>query len=414
MKKLKTILKIVLVSILSILLLNTYTYAAVEVTDENLRKSLQELIEFTESEDDEIIVEDNIIKLNIEDLEYEIKYDLTAKPTFTIEIPVQKGMTFEEYESETEKLISTIIGYIAVANIQGVDFENAAIYVGLKYLENAFNANNPNDDDIIIVDDTQEGIIVDKKDDPNIYYMSEFPEKVIEYTKRICKNEMVINDSDEINSFEIVTKLQEEKETSCKIVSTLTVNTEADFSKLNEIEEPSIDTDITKENADYVVELKVGQKCKIESNKKIRGYSLYNNDCVEFSEDYTEITALESGVATGYLYVGEDKEISLYITVVENTGNETLEPVILKIGKSNEEAIPPAIEPEPQPSNPPKEENEFVVTVPDDTKNETKDDTIVNSTEIPKAGAKNIILFAIVLITFVIIMAKKVNKYRGI
>ena len=112
--------------------------------------------------------------------------------------------------------------------------------------------------------------------------------------------------------------------------------------------------------------------------------------------------------------MGEDKEISLYITVVENTGNETLEPVILKIGKSNEEAIPPAIEPEPQPSNPPKEENEFVVTGPDDTKNDIKDNTVVNSTEIPKAGAKNIILFAIVLIMFVIIMSKKVNKYKGI
>ena len=401
MKKTKGILKIMFVSILSVLLLNTYVYAAVEVTDEKLNKSLQEITEFSENEDVEIIVEDNLIKINAEDIEYEIKYDLTEKPTFTIEIPVEKGMTFEEYQFETEKLISTMIGYMAVANIQGVDFEKSVVYFGLKYLESAFNANNSNEDAITIVDDTREGITIDKNEDPNTYYVSEFPEKVIEYTKRICKNEIVIIDSDEINSFEVVTKLQDETETSCKIVSTLTVNIDADFSKLNDVQMPSSDNNITKENADYVIELKVGQKCKLESSKKIRGYSLINNNNVHFSEDYTEITALEVGHSTGYLYIGEEEEnVTFYITVTDNIGNEDLEPIILKIGETTE------------PTKPDNEngENEFVVKVP----NDTPDDTVVGTNEIPKAGNKKVVLFLVIGIAIVMIMQRKVNKYNDI
>lgn len=402
MIKTKRILKIMMISILSILLLlNTYAYAAVEVTDENLNEALQKYVESTENENNKISVENNVIKGNVDNfLDFEMKYNLTEKPTFTIEIPVQNGMTYEEYEFATGKLINVWIGYIAVANIQGTDFDAATRHLMFTYLD-CISDSDYSENDIVIVDDTNDNTI-EKTDDPNTYYVSEFPEKVMEYTNRVCKGEILINDADNFNSFQMVIEKQDETEASCKLVSTLTINTDADFAQLNEKYESALDSDITKENADYVIELKEGQKCKIESSEKIRGYSIYNDNCVEFSEDYTEITALEPGETTGYLYIGEYKEITLYITVVDNTGNEVLDPVILKIGETDT--------PDESTNN---GDDEFVVTVPGDT-NE-KDDTVVNSTEIPKAGTKDVILFSLIaFVILVIIIGRNVNKYKGI
>jgi len=94
------------------------------------------------------------------------------------------------------------------------------------------------------------------------------------------------------------------------------------------------DENITKENADFVIDLKVGQKCKFVTSSEISGYEMSGVDCVEFNGEYTVMTATKKGVRNGCLYLGSDEnEVSksVYITVEENSDNASLEDVTINL-----------------------------------------------------------------------------------
>ena len=341
----------ILLVVLIILLLNTLffnCYATfVTVTKENLNTSLQKLTTTDENYiNDKITVSDKVITLTTDGENYSINYDLTTNnPTFSIEALIEKGMSYADFEEQVDNLLLPMLGYIAVANIQGIEFEDAAKYFVMSYFSNALSGSWSSDDSYVIVDDTKlsDGVTIDKsQSNSKTIYVSEFGERVMEYVNATYKDKTTIADEKNgVNSYELTTEKKDVTETSCKLVSTLTVNSNADFSKIKEnnsqIAEDVLNQDITIDNADYVVTLKVGQKCRFESIEEITGHELYGSSCEykDIDEKCAEITGKSVGKANGYIYIGETKK-SFYITVEENSENKTLDAITLKIDTSTD------------------------------------------------------------------------------
>lgn len=386
------ILTVLLLCIFMTISLSSMSYAtSVPVTDENLNDALQNFAESDcNNENYQISVADNIITLTSNDGTYKLNYDLANSPTFSFEVDIQQGMSYDDFKEQTDNVILPMIGYIAVANIQGVELEDASAYFLMTYLENVFNNSNLNENSYVIIDDTDmsDGVTINKDEsDTKTIYVSEFGERVMEYVNATYKDKQTITDSsDGVNSYEYTLERKDVTETSCKLVAEVVVNLDADFSKLDgyssQVEESFLNKNITEENADYLIKLKVGQKCNIESNEKITGYEISGYSCAEFSEDKTVITATSVGKANGYLYVGDSNtKKSIYIIVEENTLNQELEPITIKIETTDipEKEEEKADEPETNTSD----VNKSTTMTADKT---------VSKTTLPKAGATRIIL----------------------
>ena len=414
MQKIRKITLLILnILILNILFSNCYA-TAVSITKENLNESLQEFVSSDVNENNyKIIVSDNIITITVDGKSYTLNYNLTEKPKFTLEIPIEKGMSYSDFKAQTDNLILPMIGYIAVANIQGVEFEDASVYFLMSYLVNASSKNS-----YVIIDDTNmsDGVTIDKDEsDTKTIYVSEFGERVMEYVNAEYKDKQTITDATSgINSYELITERKDVTETSCKLVSSLTVNVDADFSKIkgyaNQVGESFLNKDITKENADYPITLKVGQKCRIETIDKITGHEISGSgyDYNEINENCVEITGTKIGKANGYIHVGETKK-SFYITVEENTENKPLDTITLKIDSTTTNNKPSEDnstgKDQEQTQQPPKEQQ---------NSNTSKDNTIAKGT-LPKTGVSNHIYIIIVAsIIILIIFRIKLKKYKDI
>ena len=209
-----------------------------EVTEKNLGETFEKFISSNSNKENyKISVTNNTINIIEDDETYILYYDLTNKPSFSLEIPIQKGMSYDEFKEKTDNLILPMLSYIAVANIQGVDFEDSSVYFAMSYLGNALNGSWSSENSYTIIDDTNmsDGVTIDKdENNAKIIYVSEFGERVMEYVNATYKDKQTITDSSEgINSYEFIIEKKEETNTSCKLVSTLNVNLDADFSKLN-------------------------------------------------------------------------------------------------------------------------------------------------------------------------------------
>lgn len=415
MQKIRKIILLILnILLLNSLFINCYA-TAITVTKENLNTSLQEFVSSGANENNyKITVSDNIITITVDRKSYTLNYNLTEKPKFTLEIPIEKGMSYKDFKAQTDNLILPMIGYVAVANIQGVEFEDASAYFLMSYLGNALNGSWSSDNSYVIVDDTNlsDGVTIDKSEsDSKTIYASEFGERVMEYVNATYKDKQTITDvTSGINSYEWTIERTDVKETSCKLVSSLSVNTDADFSKIkgyaNQMGESFLNKDITKDNADYSVTLKVGQKCRFETNEKITGHEMSGSGCdyKDVNENCAEITGTSVGKSNGYIYVGETKK-SFYITVEENSENKTLDTITLKINtstgndKSNEDTSNGQQHEQPQTQQ---------------TTGASKDDTTTKGT-LPKTGISNTIYIIMAsCFIFLAIFGIKLKKYKDI
>lgn len=94
----------------------------------------------------------------------------------------------------------------------------------------------PEENPYIIVDDIniEEGTTIDKEgSNEKTIYASEFGERVMEYVNATYKEKQTIVDTvDGINSYEWTIERKDVTDTSCKLVSTISVNPNADFSKI--------------------------------------------------------------------------------------------------------------------------------------------------------------------------------------
>lgn len=337
MRKYKKI--VVAIAIEMVLCLITgFSYAKpVEVTEEKLKKSLKEFEKFSEDENYKFDVSNNKIKVTTDEGSCYIDYDLKKEPTFLTKISVREGMSYQEFKKETENVLNPFLGYIAVANIQGTTIEDAAAYMATKIFNHAFSGTTSSNS-YVIVDDTalSEGVTINK--DPNdtkTIYVSEFGDRVMEYVNSVYESKQTIEDKDGANTFTLTIERTNITDTSCDIVSKLTVNSNGDFSKIKGSSEDIFGTlDKDKEKSDYKITLKVGQLLKIETDKTITGYRK-NGNSVTFKENsYNEIVATKKGETKVWLNIG-NSEKSIYITVEENTNNAKLEPVVLKIDQNS-------------------------------------------------------------------------------
>ena len=337
MKKYKRIV-VSIATVLVLCFITGFCYAKpVEITEEKLKNVLKEFEKLSEGEDCKFDVSNNKIKVTTDEESYYIDYDLEKEPTFSTKISVRKGMSYQEFKKEAEGLQNPFLGYIAVANIQGTTLEDATTYIVMQAFNSAFSGTTSSNS-YVIVDDTDllEGATINK--DPNdtkTIYVSEFENRVMEYVNSIYESKKTIEDKNGANTFTWTIERTNITDTSCDIVSKLTVNLNGDFSKIKESSEDIFGPlDKDKEKSDYKITLKVGQSLKIETNETITGYHK-NGNSVTFKENsYNEIVATKKGETKVWLNIGNNQK-SIYITVEENTNNEKLEPVVLKIDQNS-------------------------------------------------------------------------------
>lgn len=360
----KKLLKIGILTFLLLILNINKNYAATSITKENLIDSFNQLFSlenfketneiFTENlnkfpslkdeleknpiEDIKCSISDTHITITLnEDKDYLLKYDLTNKPTFSYEIPIKKGMSYDEYTEQIGNMFFPLFGYTAFADVQGVNVTDALSYVIISFSEELYKNITSTEDDLVIYNDLDLDNNSQKEDtnNPNVIYASEFGNRCIEFVNSLFPTKQILSDKNELNSYTMTIERQNITETSCNLVFTLVVNTDANFSKLNGfVDRLENIIDITPDTADYVINLKVGQKCKLKANtvKQIR-YEYYG-EYTSFNEKTAEITALKPGISYGYFYIN-DKKSSVYIKVDENTSNETLNTITLELDSKN-------------------------------------------------------------------------------
>lgn len=112
------------------------------------------------------------------------------------------------------------------------------LYFRMMYISTVLSTLSQYDNLYVIFDDTkiEEGANVTVSSSTNkIIYASKFGEKAMEYVNSLYGNPQVYDDStnDGINSFSITTSQKDVTDTSCKVVSTLVVDPEANFAELN-------------------------------------------------------------------------------------------------------------------------------------------------------------------------------------
>lgn len=373
--------KILIISFLIIIILTitiNISYAVTPVTEEALQNSLNKLsTELSKSSDDDnpFATFTNIrldsankkIKITTQDGDiFDLSYDLSEKPTFSSEVLIQKGMSYENFEKLTQNCeLLPIIGYVAVANTQGVEIEDALTYFMYSYfmasLDKAFDSNNSLEDGYIIVDDLNlsEGVTIEKSDDSKTIYTSEFGDKVIEYVNATYKNKQSISDNlIDTNSYLSTIEKIDISDTSCKLVSQLSVNLDANFTEIieyiNNIKNSSSNDNIPQEDQTnfFEITLKEGQKCKIKSAKQIKSITFHGNkDSFEFSSDNTEITATAiGGTMFAEINVEEKNIILLILCVGENTEGTSLETITYDLDSGTQSTSTPNIKSEVLPN----------------------------------------------------------------
>jgi len=379
---------------------------AVTITEENLNEAFQSFINSEENEEGyDIKVENGVITITVDGKKYSMTYDLTDNPKFIVEVPVKQGMIYEEFQKQTSSLSLPMLGYIAVAQINGVEYGDSMIYMLYQILSaDSSSLLNQMKNKSITYKNNIKGL--ENEGTSSTTAKSEFEEDAIGYVTSTYGESDTINDENKFNTFEWSYILSDVTDESCNIVSTLTIKKDADFSKLKgfstSVQEEFMFQDITEESADYFVKLKVGQQCVIESNDRITGYSKIGSAEIEFNQEYTTITAQGVGKANGYLYLDSGIDKTFYIIVEENDESVELEPVVLKIESTNN-----ATEKEQENTNTSKateetKENE-IKTEGNNTENseETKEENKI----LPKTGieeSSNLIILYTILVASII------------
>ena len=211
--------------------------------EEQFKQAFQEAYQayqelFASEENDEnysFIVENNQIKISNDTENMVLNYDLTDKPTFTGVADIKQGMSYKEFEQQTSggRELAMIVAYGAIAKMQGVEFKDSMMYsslcIGLGLIPSNTTKNVFDDLNMYLA----EGVTLEKDPNDTDIYASEFGDHVMECVNDWYSEKQTFNDKEDgINSMEITREQKDVTDTSCKIVTTLTIDTSADFSAL--------------------------------------------------------------------------------------------------------------------------------------------------------------------------------------
>ena len=182
------------------------TYAAITVTEESLQKSFDKYATSSENKETSASMEidktNKVITLTSEEDSYTMNYDLSGKPTFSIDLSFNKSMTKEDWETEASKpsLLMTI--FVLIADLEEIDFTDSMTYIMSSAFKN-LTSDQPTDTSNIT--------------------------NAIEYAKLTYDKENPIKDT----LFTLTTKKISETNDEYKAQATLVVNNDADFSIIN-------------------------------------------------------------------------------------------------------------------------------------------------------------------------------------
>ncbi len=382
-----------------------------KITKEQLNEKLQELKEYMNSDNDDdddnskvesIVVNDNIIEITTDKDKYEINYEIQDnKVVFSSETEIKQGMSYEEYKRNTSNIDSVFYGYFAVSNILGIKYEDSFMYYALVKLSSINGTFDTSNSYTIVTPAPGVTIVPDDK----TIISTEFGNKAMEYFNSVYKEDKyTYNDSEQYNTFECVTEKKDKADTSCKLLETLTINTDADFSKISGASDSSFDGGVTKDNADYVYTLKVGQKIKFETTQKYSGYSCVGTG-IELSENKNELIATEVGTAKGNITFGNITK-SFYITVEENINNEQLEDITIKIDSEDTKTEDTKTEDTKTPTTETTSKTETV---------KNNSDSTTAKTELPKTGINTIVYITMAIVGIAVVSFIILNKkYKDI
>ena len=250
MSKNSNIIKIIFViNLLIILLYNNISFAALDgITKETLQEACNQLIlEQKQSSSntggvDKLTVEvlDNIMKLDKNNLPYQdISYNIDNNPTFSYEITINQGISYDEYGELQDKLSNVVMGYLACAKIENVNSSDALLYYGLSPLiqdgefKLDFSFDSSTYDGYTIIDDTtmDPDVTLSSYDHDHEILVSDFGNRVLEYADYQYKNDFNYSDSPN-NTYSLEVKTTEKTDTYRKVKSTLIVNKNGNFSEI--------------------------------------------------------------------------------------------------------------------------------------------------------------------------------------
>ena len=165
-----------------------------------------------------------------------MKYDLSDKPTFTTEASIKDGMDYDEFEKENGKLMLPMLAYMALSSIQNVEYEDSMTYIMMYLFSTALSGEDVSDSEYILYDDrdTSKDWVINAKEGQKVIKASEFDKYVMEYVNSVYKENIILKDTEGIKSFEWTTKKVDVTDTSCKLVSTMSIDLDADFSKIKD------------------------------------------------------------------------------------------------------------------------------------------------------------------------------------
>ena len=231
---------ILIFTIVLILQANVSSATLKTKTKEDLEEGLGKILELeTDNEFDnennismnfEYNITDDVMNLIIDGKEYSIKYDLQEDPTFTYEVQIENGMTYEQYSEEVEMILIPIYGYIAIAINEGVKIESAVVYPLLNIMGSALSSNNLNvveQDDFIYYDSDK--INMSDLENYKSIKKSEFSNNVMDFVNTVYENDITYSDSESINSFTLTVDKENVANDSCNLVATLTINQDASY-----------------------------------------------------------------------------------------------------------------------------------------------------------------------------------------
>ncbi len=192
---------------------------------------------------------------------YNVKYSLKGDPTFTYELTINKGMSYEDYENKTAGVACPTMAFFAIAYSQGATIDKVVSYFTNATLSSVFSQLDSgaikSSGSIMVVAD---GVNVTSSSG-KVIKASQFGNYAIDYAKTIYGNGATIRDS----LFEYSTELKDISSTSCKLISKMVVKQNGDYSSMvssrRAAELASQGTPVeTKE--DKTVEFTIGSKKK--------------------------------------------------------------------------------------------------------------------------------------------------------
>ncbi len=296
---------------------------------EDLQNGLEKMKKSDSISINDLEFKDDVIKMTNKGENFEIKCDFTgSKPKFNLTIPIDKGISYKEYEKKTgNSIYLSIIPYVAIASSKGIEVENSLIYI----IEDIMNKMDVKEKTFMIVsDDTIE------YEGTDVYKESEFSNKVIDILKEKYKEKEIYNDSKKLNSYSLVIERKNTTNEHCDLSYTLTVDSGVSNIRNEAIKD--IFSDITQDTADKVINLKVGQKCKFVSSKNVIGYGTNSNDKVEVEEKTYNMTAKKAGIVKGYIQLDGNEKKTVYIIIKENKENKDLDTITINLDENDKDS----------------------------------------------------------------------------